>query len=99
VSKGWQEVTAPKVLSKVEPVYTGEARSAGLKGFVILEAVIKNDRTVGAIRVVQGLELGLTNSAIDALKQFKFSPGKKDGQDVDAVLKIGINFRLPSSVT
>src|ERR1051325_8567771 len=81
--QGWQEVSPPKVASKVEPVYTEEARRAGLKGIVILEAVIKNDGTVGAIRVVQGLELGLTDSAIDALKQFNFSPGQQNGQNVD----------------
>ena len=80
--------------AKVEPLYTEEARRARLEGVVILEAIVTKDGTVDAIHVVQGLAFGLTDSAMDALKQWKFSPGKKDGQDVDVALSIAINFRL-----
>ena len=93
--QGWPNITQPTVLSKVVPVYTEEARRAELQGMVILEAVVMKDGTVGAIRVVQGLQFGLTDSAIDALRQWKFRPGKKDGQDADVAMQIGINFHLP----
>ena len=87
-------VTPPTVLSRVEPHYTQEARLARLNGVVVLQVVVKNDGTVDVIRVVQGLAHGLTDSAVEALKQWKFGPGKKDGQDVDVALNIEINFNL-----
>jgi TonB family protein len=87
-------VTPPTVLSRVEPKYTKEASIARLNGTVVLQAVVKNNGTVDVIRVVRGLPYGMTDSAVEALKQWKFRPGKKDGQDVDAALNIEINFNL-----
>jgi TonB family protein len=87
-------VTPPTVLSRVHPQYTEEARLARLTGTVVLQVVVKNDGTVDVIRVVQGVPLGLTDTAVEALKQWKFRPGKKDGQDVDVALNVEINFNL-----
>jgi TonB family protein len=84
----------PTVMSRVEPQYTQEARLAHLQGTVVLQAVIKTDGTVDVIRVVRGLPYGLTDSAADALKQWKFRPGTKGGQNVDVALNIEINFNL-----
>ena len=84
----------PTVLSRVEPRYTAEARLAKLNGTVVLQAVIKSDGTVDVIRVVRGLEHGLTDSAIEAIKQWKFRPGKKNGYAVDVALNIEVNFNL-----
>ena len=67
---------------------------AGLNGTVVLQAVIKTDGTVDVLRVVRGLPLGLTENAIDALKEWQFSPGKKNGQDVDVSVNLEVNFNL-----
>jgi TonB family protein len=82
------------VESKVEPQYTQAARPAGLTGKVVMQVVIKKDGTVDIVRIVQGLGLGLTDSAIDAIKQWKFIPGHKDGQAVDVALNLEVNFNL-----
>jgi len=88
-------VTVPRVLSRVEPQYTQEAVRAKLgDGTVRLQTVIRNDGTVDIIRIIQGLPYGMTESAVSAVKQWKFSPGQKDGQDVDVALNIEINFNL-----
>jgi len=87
-------VTPPTVRSRVEPQYTEEARAARLNGTVVLEAVVETDGTVDVVRVVRGLPYGLTDSAINTIKQWKFRPGNKDGHDVDMVLNIDINFNL-----
>jgi Gram-negative bacterial TonB protein C-terminal len=44
-------------------------RWRGYNGTVVLQAVIKKNGTVDIIRVVRGLPLGLTDNAIQALKQ------------------------------
>ena len=85
---------APTVQHRVEPQYTDEARLAGYNGTVVLQAVIKKDGTIDIIRVVRGLPLGLTDNAIQALKQWRFKPGVKDGQEVDIAVNVEINFNL-----
>jgi TonB family protein len=87
-------MTPPTVQRRVEPQYTDEARLAGYNGTVVLHAVIKKDGTVDIIRVVRGLPLGLTDKAIQALKQWQFKPGTKDGQEVDIAVNVEINFNL-----
>jgi len=44
--------------------------------------------------VVRGLGLGLDENAIQALKQWKFRPGMKNGIPVDVALNIEVNFSL-----
>ena len=87
-------VTAPQVESRVEPQYTQAARLAGYQGTAVVQLLVKKDGTVDVMRVVQGLGLGLTDSAVDALKQWKFSPGQKDGHAVDVALTVEVNFNL-----
>src|SRR5262249_7688606 len=76
-------VTPPSVLSRVEPQYTEEARRARCEGTVVLEVIIKRDGTVNVLRVVRGLGFGLDESAVQALKQWQFKPGMRDGIPVD----------------
>jgi TonB family protein len=87
-------MTPPTVIHRVEPQYTTEARAAGYTGTVVLEAVLKKDGGIDIIRVVRGLGLGLTDGAVSALKQWQFRPGAKDGQDVDVIVNIEVNFNL-----
>jgi TonB family protein len=87
-------VTPPKVESRVEPQYPQAARLARVTGKIVMGVVIKKDGTVDVIRVVQGLGGGLTDSAVDAIKQWKFIPGQKDGQAVDVALNIEVQFNL-----
>jgi TonB family protein len=85
----------PSVKQKVDPKYTDEARRVRLSGTVVLQAVVRSDGTVDVLRVVRGLPLGLTDSAIQAIKQWQFRPGQnKDGQNADIVLTIEVNFNI-----
>jgi len=84
----------PKVQQRVEPQYTDEARRVGLSGTVVLQAVVRSDGIVDVLRVVRGLPLGLTDSAIQAIQQWQFQPGQKDGQNADIALNIEVNFNI-----
>jgi len=87
-------MSPPTVLQRVEPKYTAEAARTGLSGTVVLQAIIKSDGTVDVLRVVRGLPAGLTDSAIEAIKQWQFRPGQKDGQNADIALNIEVNFNI-----
>ena len=87
-------VSAPSLIYKKEPEYSEEARKAKYQGTVVL--YIEVDPTGRAInpRVVRSLGLGLDEKAIEAVKQWKFKPGYKDGKAVTVAATIEVNFRL-----
>lgn len=87
-------VSAPVLIHKVEPEYTEEARAAKYQGTVSLYTEIAPDGTATNIRVVHGLGLGLDEKAIEAVKQWRFKPGQKDGKPVTVMATIEVNFRL-----
>jgi TonB family protein len=85
-------IAPPKIVSRVEPQLTEEARAARAKGTVVLEAVIRLDGTVEISRVIQPLGYGLTENAIHALKQWTFEPGTKDGERLPISMNISVIF-------
>jgi TonB family protein len=87
-------VSAPAVLYKVEPEYTEEARAAKYQGTVLLYIEVGPDGMAHNIQVQRGLGLGLDQKAIDAISQWRFRPGTKDGQPVPVAATIEVNFRL-----
>jgi TonB family protein len=87
-------VSPPTVLSRVEPQYSEDARKARYQGTVVLEAIVRRDGTVDILRVVRSLGFGLDENAIQALKQWRFRPGTRNGVPVDVSLNIEVNFNL-----
>ena len=87
-------VSAPQVLVKVDPEYSEQARKAKYQGTVVLNLVVQRDGTVRDIRVLQPLGLGLDEKAIEAVRQWRFKPGLRNGQAVDVAAIIEVTFRL-----
>ena len=87
-------VSAPTVISQVEPEYPEEARRLGYEGTVVLEAIVRADGSVEVVRVRRSLGYGLDEKAIEALQQWKFRPGMRDGQAVPVALNIEVNFNF-----
>ena len=87
-------VSPPALIHKVDPEYTEAARAAHYVGTVILYDEVGPDGTATNIRVVRSLGLGLDEKAIEAVKQWKFKPGQKDGYPVTVMATIEVNFRL-----
>jgi TonB family protein len=87
-------VTAPAVISKIEPEYTEEARLAKYQGTVVVSTEIGPAGVAQSMKVIRGLGLGLDEQAVKAISQWKFKPGTKDGQPVAVTATIEMNFRL-----
>ena len=87
-------VSAPALLRKVEPEYSEEARKAKYQGTVQLAVEVWPDGRAHNIRVIRSLGLGLDEKAIEAVQQWQFAPGKKDGAPVKVMATIEVNFRL-----
>ena len=83
-----------RVLSKPEPSYTESARKNQITGTVVLRAVFSSSGAVTNISTIRGLPDGLTERAISAAKQIKFSPATKDGHPVSMWMQLEYNFNL-----
>jgi protein TonB len=78
----------------VDPDYTDEARAALLEGTEVVSVEIGPDGLAHNGRVVRSLGLGLDENGLDAISQWRFQPGMKDGQPVTVFATIEINWRL-----
>ena len=87
-------VTAPRLLHKIEPQYTEEARGGKIQGTVVLMVDIDPLGTATNVEVIRSVEPGLDQKAVEAVRQWQFQPGTKDGSPVTVRATIEVNFRL-----
>lgn len=95
VSEGRPKTMAPRLIHRVEPEFTQEARDAGVTGVVVVALVIRADGSVEILNVTRGLGYGLDEKAIECIKQWEFKPGTKDGTPVDVRAQVEVNFTRP----
>ncbi|HYC91209.1 MAG TPA: TonB family protein [Thermoanaerobaculia bacterium] len=88
------DVKAPVVIQRVDPVYPPEAKEKRIAGIVIVEAVIDRNGNVGDVKVLKSLPFGLDQAAADAVKQWKFRPGTRNGEPVDVIFNLTVNFKV-----
>jgi protein TonB len=86
-------ITPPQKIVNVEPVYSRAAQATKIEGMVILEAVIDTHGNVTSARVLRALPL-LDQSALDAVRQWKFTPATLNGVAVPVYLTVTVNFKL-----
>lgn len=90
-----REVDQPvRILSRPSPTYTDEARRNQISGTVVLRAVFSSSGIVTNIHAVSGLPNGLTERAIAAAKQIRFTPATKDGRPVSMWMELQYDFNL-----
>lgn len=94
IFSGREVTTKARVLDKPEPTYTEAARKNQITGTVVLRAVFSAGGTVTNISAVSRLPDGLTERAIAAAKQIRFSPATKDGRPVSMWMELQYNFNL-----
>ena len=87
-------ITPPVKLVFPQPRYTEEARQARIQGTVILQAVIDRQGNVGEVLIIKGLPLGLDESAIETVQEWKFKPALRGAEPVAVYLNLMINFSL-----
>jgi len=81
------------LISKVIPVYPALARLAGIQGQVVLQAVIGKDGTIQNLHVLRGHPL-LVESAMDAVKKWRYRPYLLNSGPVEVETQITVNFSL-----
>jgi TonB family protein len=86
-------VQQTKLLQHSEPVYPPLAQQARISGVVHLNAIIGKDGTVENLTVASGHPL-LVPAALQAVKQWVYAPTLLNGQAVEVVTQIEVNFTL-----
>ncbi|MFV2071025.1 MAG: energy transducer TonB [Thermoanaerobaculales bacterium] len=87
-------ITEPKRLSGPNPTYPEAARRARIQGVVVLECTIGKDGRVIRAKVLRGLPLGLTESAQDAVRKWRFQPSTLNGKPVEVLYILTVRFNL-----
>jgi TonB family protein len=87
-------VVAPSVSYKVDPQYAEVARLLKYSGTVMLTIIVDASGRARSIRIAKGLGFGLDEKAVEAVQQWVFRPGMKDGSPVNVKATIAVNFRL-----
>lgn len=86
-------VTAAKIVSKVNPVYPPLARQTRISGTVRLHAIIAKNGAVEQLEVLSGHPL-LVQSALDAVRQWRYQPTLLNGEPVEVDTTIDVIFSL-----
>ena len=81
------------MLSSVPPVYPALAKAQHISGDVRIDALIDANGRVTTMKVVSGPTL-LHQAAMDALRQWKYQPGKLDGKPVAMHLTVTVQFHI-----
>jgi TonB family protein len=84
----------PKVVKRVDPVYPEIARKAGIEGTVYVQVTVDTTGRVADAKAVKSDDDVLNEAAVQAARQWTFSPGMKDGKKLNIVLTVPFRFKL-----
>jgi periplasmic protein TonB len=88
------QLTAPALLKRVEPVYPEMASAAQLTGLMILEATVGTDGCVESVRLLRSRHPFLDKAAVEALKQWQYTPLVLNATPTPFVLTVTFNFSV-----
>jgi TonB family protein len=82
-----------KLVRQPHPVYPPDAKEARIQGVVKLQAIIGKDGTIQNLEVISGHPL-LVPSAMDAVQQWRYEPTLLNGEPVEVITQIDVNYTL-----
>ncbi len=85
------QIKPPTKIKDVKPVYPAIAQSARVSGVVMIEATIGEDGKVVDAKVVRSIPV-LDQAALDAVRQWEYTPTLLNGVPVPVVVTVTINF-------
>lgn len=87
-------VAPPARLVYVEPIYPPAALKARLTGPVVLQVLLGKDGAVREVTVLRPGSLGMTESAVAAVRQWRYEPALLNGRPVEALMTVTVTFTL-----
>jgi TonB family protein len=87
-------IQAAKALRAPKPIYPASAESAGIQGTVLLRAIVSTDGVIIGLTVLSSPDPLLADAAMESVRQWRYMPTLLNGQPVEVVTTISMNFRL-----
>jgi periplasmic protein TonB len=89
-------VSWPRLVQEVKPNYTAGAMHAHVEGLIELEIVVLPDGSVGRVNIVRSLDarFGLDQEAVNAVRRWRFEPGRRSGKAVAVRVGVELSFNL-----
>lgn len=86
-------IREPRLIGRVDPIYPTLAKQTHLQGVVVIDAILDEQGNVVEAKIVSGPPL-LIQSALDAVKRWKYEPTYLNDQPVPVQLNVTVTFRL-----
>lgn len=87
-------VSAPRATYQPVPEFSEQARQAGYEGVCVLELVVDAEGMPQNIRVTRPVGMGLDEKALEAVRQWRFTPGMKGDTPVAVRINVETSFHL-----
>lgn len=87
-------VSAPVLVHSVDAEYSKKARDAKYQGVSIVSCIVGTDGIPQHVHTVKKLGMGLDEKALEAVRQYRFTPAMLKGQPVAVAITIEVNFRI-----
>jgi TonB family protein len=87
------DIPPPLKIKDVAPLYPEGARLARVQGDVVAEATIGSDGKVQSARIIQSIP-ELDQAAVEAVRQWEYTPTVINGQAVPVIMIVTVSFRL-----
>lgn len=84
---------APRKIADARPIYPEMARAARVEGTVVVEAVLDISGRVTQLRVLRSVPM-LDPAALDAVRQWRYTPSLYGGHPVSVLMTITMRFQL-----
>ena len=87
------DIAQANLIFSPKPAYPDSTRASGIEGVVLLQAIIGVDGSIANPRVISG-HPDLGKAAVEAVKQWRYTPTMLNGMPIEAITTITINFAL-----
>jgi TonB family protein len=88
------DVTAPVLTYSVDAEFSKKAKDAKYQGVSVVSLVVDAHGMPRHVHTIRKLGMGLDEKAIEAVRQYKFEPGKRNGKPVAVAITIEVNFHI-----
>jgi len=89
-----QGVSPPRLIYQYEPAFNEIAREVKYQGTLTLGLIVNREGVPTDIHILSPLGCGLDLKAVQAVKDWRFSPAEKDGQPVAVEIAVEVAFHL-----
>jgi len=87
-------VTAVRLISQPRPVYPADLQQLGVEGTVVMKAIVSKSGSVLSPKVVNTVDPRLAKAALDAVSQWQYQPALLNGEPVETITTITLDFKL-----